>query len=638
MTDQAGGPMIPSHARMAVVWAEDPHTCLPGIARLCPDLHTFFVVAKQGEDFSGVGIPCVVIPPDQVTASSLSALFARHRMLLYEGRVGCHIEEDIQHRFPEQTGMLMESLLEAVRSAVTQAAFRATKGWHMLYGALLNLPRVIDSETIEPLYGCARGLPVTVVGAGPALDTDAPLLAAERRRGVVIACDAAWNTLIHHNVRPDVVVCTDTRDCTWQHIERGSREQPGVVLAMPVCGCWSVVRHYAGPICFFRQDWPLDRVIEQVRGAAIPEMNPGKCVGNAALELALRMGPDRILLTGFNLGFEGDRYHPADRSSAEFHEHPHEDSNLRTVTGNDGRPMKTDLSMYYYLRNFEEQIADSPVPVWNVTTGGARIRGALRAPLHQALEKCQPSPVQKIPPIRSSVFCYNDSRWSTFVRELSKEVAALIRDVQQPAPLNPERCTPEAFLAHHRRVGEMLQTAENPALAAEMRCMLELWQRDPDLTDLRARALDARTRWLDAQVSTAALIPALLEIRPPKTTPSGEWLALIPPGDRAAAAPLLEALQQQRGYRVRFLEADPNDASVVWTACHAAAGFVMWRGGMLPFMWAFTGLPCLDLQEGPPDSSALMEQWLPGYEIITRREYAEAWRRKVPGGIPVAAL
>lgn len=566
MTDQTNAPMIPSHARMAVVWADDPKACLPGIARLCPDLHTFFVVSDAGGELSAAGIPCITIHPDQVTRAFLASLFAQHQLLLFEGRVGCHIEEGIQHRFPDQAGVLMESLLEAVRMAVTQAAFRATKGWHILYGSLLNLPRVVESSTIKPLLGCARDLPVVVVGAGPALDTDAPLLAAERRRGIVIACDAAWNTLIRHGVRPDVVMCTDTRDCTWQHIERGSREQPGVLLVMPVCGSWSVVRHYPGPICFFRQDWPLDRLIEQACGTPIPELNPGKCVGNAAFELALRMNAERIILAGFNLGFEGDRYHPADRSSAEFHEHPHQESNLRTITGNDGNPMKTDLSMYYYLRNFEEQMAATPTPVWNVTTGGARIHGAHRAPLHQAVGKCPPPPSQKIPPIRTSTFNYKHPGYIAFAREMTKAVAAFIREAHNPPPPDPAWCDPSALMAHHRRLGELLLTAENPALAAEVRCMLDLWRRDRDLKDLQARALDARERWLSAQISTSALIPPLLELRPMVAAHAEEWLAIIPPPGRAAAAPLLEMLQQKRGLTLRFPDIEPTDAHTLWTS------------------------------------------------------------------------
>lgn len=64
----------------------------------------------------------------------------------------------------------------------------------------------------------------------------------------------------------------------------------------------------------------------------------------------------------------------------------------------------------------------------------------------------------------------------------------------------------------------------------------------------------------------------------------------------------------------------------------------MLNGGILPFVWAFTGLPCLDLVTRPADSTALMEQWLPGYEIITTRDRAEAWRKKVPAYIPVTAV
>ncbi len=630
MTDQSAETMIPPYARMAVIWAYDPKPCVPAIARLCPDLHTLFIVSEEPVEDSVLGIPCITLRPDDVTRESLAALFARHSTLLCEGRVGCYIEESIQHRLPEHSAILMESLLEATRSAVTQAAFRATKGWHILYGALLNLPRVVDSETIEPLRDGARGLPVLLVGAGPALDTDAPLLAAQRARCIIIACDAAWNSLIRHGVRPDLIMCTDSRDCTWQHLECGSRKQPEVPVAIPVCGSWAVVRHYRGPLCFFRQDWPLDAAIEQVYGSPIPLLNPRKCVGNAAFELAQWMGAERIILTGFNLGFEGERYHPADRSSAEFHEHPHQDCNLRTITGNDGLPMKTDLSMFYYLRDFETQIAHAAVPVWNVTTGGARIAGAHRGTLHQALDGAGSS-MRSLPSLKASTFRYAHALYTEFAGTLRRAVEAFEQEARPASLINLEN----DFLPRHRWVNDLLQTAENPALRAEMRCMHDLWQRDRDLVDLHARAEDAAARWFNAQCSTAALIPALLELRPQERPAEGLWLAVIPDGERQAAAPLLDALQYRRGLRVSFYAGDPNDIAALWAAARTAPGLVMWNGGVLPFVWAFPGLRCINLTTRPPDSNVLLEQWLPGYEIVTTAEYAEAWEKRVPSSVPV---
>ncbi len=631
MSDQSAETGIPPYARLAVVWAENPASCMTAIARLCPDLHTFMLVSEDPITAAPHGILCETLRPKDITAESLAAFFAKHLTLLYAGRVGCCIDESIQHRFPERTSALMEGLLEATRSAVTQAAFRATKGWHILYGALLNLPRIIGSPTIATLQHRARGLPVVLVGAGPSLDSDAPRLATLRDRCVIIACDAAWNSLARHGIRPDAVMCTDSRDCTWQHLARGSRGQPDVPVIMPVCGSWSVVRHYPGPLCFFRQDWPLDRFIEQACGAPIPVLNPGKCVGNAAFELAVWMGAERIIMTGFTLGYEGDRYHPADRSSAEFHEHPHAKSNLRTITGNDGRSMKTDLSMYFYLRDFEQQIAAVDVPVWNVTTGGARLTGAIRAELQEALDDANAPQAPVIPPLPVSAFQYGDPRCQTAELDVCRAVVAFAREM----PRAPMPDVEADFLPRHSLLTGLLETADNPALRAEMRCMLDLWHRDQDLPDLRARAAEAAAHWMDSALSTAVLIPSVLGLRPQNRPADGLWLAVIPAGDRQAADPMLDALQKLRGIRVRFFQGDPQDVDALWKAADDAPGLVIWNGGVLPFIWAFPGLRCIDLASRPPDANVLMEHWLPGYEVFSLKVFAEAWRKKVPDYVPV---
>jgi hypothetical protein len=572
--------------------------------------------------------------------SRLTDVLAQYPHLFSEGRVACHIAPQIRAKFPDKTRHAQEDLLAFTRQAVTQTAFRATKGWHLLAGTLLNLPRIFRSPTIACLEGINAGRPAVIVGAGPALDHDALLLAAHRDKALVIACDAAWNTLMDHGIKPDLVISTDSRDCTWQHLERGASEQPDVPVITTLSGSWSVVRYYPGPLLFARQDWPLDRIIQQAVGHPIPQIDPGKCVGNAAFELAVYLQSERIIMIGFNLGYEGDRYHPAQRAVSEFHDNPHAESNLLQVPGNEEEKIRTDYSMYYYLQYFEQQISHSNTTVYNATTGGALIHGTRRMSLTDAI----PTDAAPLPDLAAHCNRSASSHRSPdqFLAQLRQQCIAYLQEIESILK-HPESHTarsgsdPLPSLNRHREMQALLLSADNPALSAALQLDWEnLLQRNCN-TLVQQSFIQSMQRCLQHRSTVIQLLLALLGLSPNEKKQPGHWFSISSSGTDHDPfwQKQLRTIESNRGIRITPCREDPDNISALWQKFNTAEGVIMHNSCLMPFVWAFPGIKCLDVISTPPGEQTLIEQWLPGYEIITSSELEQRWRARVPASIPV---
>ena len=621
---------IPENSRTVVIWSDHPQLRLKTAIERCPEVHSVFIINGPALQH-----PLVQVIPIDLSVSSSAQLLgqqlAPHRNLFLEGRIGVCL--DAQECHLSQFAFVHQTLLAFTRDAVTQTAFRAAKGWHLLAGTILNSSRALESHSIAPLLNTCSDRPAVIVGAGPALDIDAPLLAAYKNRACIIACDAAWNSLIEHRIQPDFVISTDSRDCTWQHIHAGAQQQPDTPLITLLSSSWSVVRHYPGPLFFARNDWPLDRFIEQAASHPIPVLDTGKCVGNAAFDFACKLGCTRIILIGFNLGYEKGRYHPASRATAEFDDTPHDAANLLTVPGNDQPVIQTDYSMFYYLNYFEEQIADALHPVVNATTGGARIKGALRSSLAAQLQ-----PLPDAPPIRlPQPPAHTPQPHRNLRTNLRNQCVALLRAIQQIAntpetALATSGTTPLPALQPHYPLLQLLASAENPAVSTAFLLSWEQWCRTR-ATVPPPVLLQNMQFFLMAHHTTTCLLQAVLDLPLPSAANSAQWLT-ISSQNTPFWQQTVDNLSRS-GCTLLPYTGQHDDFQALWNALENKAGVIMENSALLPFLWAFPGVQCIDVITCPPNEQTLIEQWLPGYTLLTPPELETVWRHRTPSFVPV---
>ena len=392
-------PLIPSNSRVAFTWLGAGADAARILAET-PGLKRLYLVEPRRERVVAAAADAqvqVLLKDPRVRLLDLSAATAPaavleqalspERELFVEGRVGVHFPEAFRQPEPIAALRIEAALLGHVRQALGNVAYRCTHGWHSLENLLLNLPRLPGALPLDVLRGAASGHPAVIVGAGPALDRNLPVLKTYADRVLIVACDAAWKSLDRAGIVPDVVVSTDDGDLVWRLFAAIPPERRVVPLVTLLNGNWTSLRAYQGPLIVGRTGWAADALIARTAGLEIPLLDPGLCVGHAAFEIACLMDADPIILAGFNLAFENDRFHPVDMAAPVFHEKQPDAANLLTVEGLDGKPVRTELSLWLYLKEFERRFAASRRRVLDGTGAGARKQGTQVVDLQATLEQ-----------------------------------------------------------------------------------------------------------------------------------------------------------------------------------------------------------------------------------------------------------
>lgn len=205
-----------------------------------------------------------------------------------------------------RAGMAVARAIARAYAGNTEA--RERLGGRYLRQTLLSVPRLADEGDCGVLTGLFAGTPAVVAGAGPSLDSTVAELAGLRDRCVVIAVDTALRPLLHHGVRPDVVVAIDPTAPNARHLSNVPGLEHTWLMAEPSLHPASLAgfryRTFFGRVGGFHP-WPwlvahgVDRHLLTVWSSVL----------TAAFDVAHRLGHDPILLVGADLAFgEGRVY------------------------------------------------------------------------------------------------------------------------------------------------------------------------------------------------------------------------------------------------------------------------------------------------------------------------------------------
>lgn len=281
------------------------------------------------------------------------------------------------------------------------------KGLQCTANALCNIPYIADSAALHPLCDRFRGIPAFCVAAGPSLDRNADELRAVAGRGLIIAVNTAWRALLERGIEPDVVCAIDFREALMRHFE-------GLTASPTRTALFFDPEVYPGVPATFRGP-RLTALVNKPVGAWLARRLPrgiipkGLTVAHTAFHLAEALGCDPIVLVGQDLSYPGGRSHAGGtamaseiqvvrRGGREFLKRRMPDGSVRLqellwVEGEDGERLPTSPDMYSYRTHFEALVAGCRARVINATEGGARIRGARRMSLGEAIGRYCSAPV-----------------------------------------------------------------------------------------------------------------------------------------------------------------------------------------------------------------------------------------------------
>ncbi len=234
------------------------------------------------------------------------------------------------------------------------------------------LPVLLGDDDVAQLFGTCTDREIYVIGTGPTLEGHFERLAAVRRqtvRPLFICVDTAYRPLLEHGIVPDLVVTIDQR-ISFRHLPfEASDGIPLVYLPMSdpdVLRAWKGKR-YGG--------YSVSPVYAQLR-EKYPrgELHVGGSVIHPAVDLAVKLGTNRITLFGADFAFPMNKTH-AGWSDGDLG--PGVSQARHWVRDGNGQRVSTQLNFRGYLCVLERFIAAHPhVEFFNSSRAGALIAGA----------------------------------------------------------------------------------------------------------------------------------------------------------------------------------------------------------------------------------------------------------------------
>jgi hypothetical protein len=148
----------------------------------------------------------------------------------------------------------------------------------------------------------------------------------------------------------------------------------GVPLVYAVDVAPDLPARWPGPRLACRLDLP--GYDEATTGWTCASLFCSGTVTHTAVDLAVRMGAEDVVLLGADFGFPGGRAHATEWSWT-----PDVATRRLTTDGVDGAPLPTDPNLLGYRFDLERYIAERPsIRFWNASRIGARIAGARSYP------------------------------------------------------------------------------------------------------------------------------------------------------------------------------------------------------------------------------------------------------------------
>jgi hypothetical protein len=229
------------------------------------------------------------------------------------------------------------------------------------------------------LFGKMEGRPAVVVGAGPSLDADLPLLKEIQDGILIVACDTALRPLLNNGVRVDFVVAIDSSPRNHDHF----KNLPDAAFLPVLFGgvypplldqyrdhAW-IAATAPFPTVDLLEDFPGPSKYLRQKGTLV--MNGS--VGTGALDLAQQLGCSPVFLTGIDLAYSVGRDHAGGTIYDEDPDFQKRQPGLFEVPSVDGGRVSTCSPFLVSLFGVVHQLECAQVPVYNLSIAGAAIPG-----------------------------------------------------------------------------------------------------------------------------------------------------------------------------------------------------------------------------------------------------------------------
>ncbi|WP_447825731.1 motility associated factor glycosyltransferase family protein [Aeromonas salmonicida] len=235
-----------------------------------------------------------------------------------------------------------------------------------------NRELLTSDGDVASLFGLARGKHALIVASGPTLQTNMATLQAQlqtrRQDYLLISVDTALAFLLSHGIRPDIVVTID--DAIHGSRLPADQSAQTTLVYYPTVPTAALLA-WQGPRKAAYSRSPMYQTLRQ----EIPKgsLHSGGSVIHPAVDLAVQMGCQQVILLGTDFAFPGELTHSGWADGALG---PTASQALSWTLDGHGRRVKTNPNFSAYRTELERYIARHPeVHFWNSSREGAEIAG-----------------------------------------------------------------------------------------------------------------------------------------------------------------------------------------------------------------------------------------------------------------------
>ncbi|WP_447830642.1 motility associated factor glycosyltransferase family protein [Aeromonas salmonicida] len=235
-----------------------------------------------------------------------------------------------------------------------------------------NRELLTSDGDVTSLFGLARGKHALIVASGPTLQTNLATLQAQlqtrRQDYLLISVDTALAFLLRHGIRPDIVVTID--DAIHGSRLPADQSAQTTLVYYPTVPTAALLA-WQGPRKAAYSRSPMYQALMQ----EIPKgrLHSGGSVIHPAVDLAVQMGCQQVILLGTDFAFPGELTHSGWADGALG---PTASQALSWTLDGHGRRVKTNPNFSAYRTELERYIARHPeVHFWNSSREGAEIAG-----------------------------------------------------------------------------------------------------------------------------------------------------------------------------------------------------------------------------------------------------------------------
>ncbi len=245
-----------------------------------------------------------------------------------------------------------------------------------------NLRHLPHSYNAADLFRAFKGIPAYVMGAGPSLTKQLPLLRTLSDRALLIAGGSAMNIACEAGLQPHFGGGVDPNPTQYLRLRQSLAVEMPFFYKLRVCSrvpdmVMGTKFYLKGDDAYGPGTW-FDKTL-RIRGK---EFEGGYSIANTSIALAHALGCNPIILVGFDLALTEDRHY------AKGVEHDEEEPTIVAWKDYQGKPTKTLWKWVMEAEWISDFCEKHPsVQCINATEGGLWIPNVTHMPLQDAAKK-----------------------------------------------------------------------------------------------------------------------------------------------------------------------------------------------------------------------------------------------------------